>query len=804
MKVSIIIPFHKGEAYLRDCLDSLVAQTYRENEIIIVNDHASDEDFACISEYVSILNLKVHYLHDKTGVAAARNLGLDVASGDYVFFLDSDDYLDEEAIGLLIEGALERNDDITYGKKKRTWFQRSVYLLKSKDEQELQDQEEEKDESDLKSPELKMDNDQEEESQDNVEDDDEADDNDKYEMYEGKESKQDIKDRKSHLSDDNGHLNDDNLSEEELLRRREARTRMAYRILVSKRKGIRNISVLGVLFKRSFIEDNKLRFPEGLVYFSDIPFLMEALSKTNRYKKRFGAIYIKRRHNDTINLPALSQIRDPNRFYEYLEVYYETIRRISEVTDLRYRLEKKYIYYYTRVYAPKLKRSNNDIWRQENFIKMSMLFRQIDKGLISGLRGYKKRLIKALISQDVSKSIRIVKLHLAYKKIKRIIRNKKTLYKFLYIHLFLKRPIVDNWILFESFFGKSYSDNPKYIYEYISANFPGKYRCIWIIDNKRSYIPFRHRKIRRFSLGYYYYMARSGYMVFNSRQPVWVVKRKENVFLQTWHGTPLKRLVFDIEDISSATPKYKQQVYKQSRAWDYLIAANDFSRETFKRCFLFTNTILSTGYPRNDILYSPDRDQIASIIRNRLGIPEVKKTILYAPTWRDDEFYDKGQYKFELRLNLDMMKGELGEDYVILIRTHYFIADSIDLFDLSGFAYNVSKYDDISELYLVSDILVTDYSSVFFDFANLKRPMLFFTYDLEKYRDVLRGFYIDIEKEVPGPLVFTTKELIDAIKDITAVSKKYKERYEEFYNKFCGWEDGQASKKVVESVFRIY
>ena len=292
-------------------------------------------------------------------------------------------------------------------------------------------------------------------------------------------------------------------------------------------------------------------------------------------------------------------------------------------------------------------------------------------------------------------------------------------------------------------------------------------------------------------------------MVFNSKASRYgTVKREGNVFLQTWHGTPLKKLGFDIEDISSATPKYKQHIYKQSRAWDYLIAANGFSSDTFRRCFMFENTILNTGYPRNDILYSIDRDQIAAIIRRNLGIPKDKKTILYAPTWRDDEFYGKGKYKLKLHLNLELMKRELKDDYVILIRTHYFIADSIDVSDLSGFAYNVSKYDDISELYLISDILITDYSSVFFDFANLKRPMLFFTYDLEKYRDVLRGFYIDIEKEVPGPLVFTSEEVIDAINNIDSVAKRYKEKYEEFYNKFCGWEDGQASKKVVESVFR--
>ena len=467
-----------------------------------------------------------------------------------------------------------------------------------------------------------------------------------------------------------------------------------------------------------------------------------------------------------------------------------------------YRLDKKYVSYYVRVYAPRLKRSENDIWREENFMKFSKLFSGMNRETLKSLKGYQGRLIKALIKQDVDKSIRIVKFRLGIKKFKKIIRNKREFGKSLYIHIFLKKPMVQNWVLFESFFGKSYSDSPKYIYEYLYDNAPSKNKFIWVINKKGTKIPFRHKKVKRFSIRYFYYLARCGYMVFNSRQPAWVVKREGNIFLQTWHGTPLKRLVFDIDDISSATPKYKQEVYKQSRAWDYLIAANGFSSETFKRCFLFENTMLDTGYPRNDILHSPDRDQIAAIIKNRLGIPKDKKTILYAPTWRDDEFYAKGQYKFELQLNLDMMKQELGDEYVLLLRTHYFIADSLDVSHLSGFAYNLSKYDDISELYLISDILITDYSSVFFDFANLKRPMLFFTYDLEKYRDVLRGFYIDIEKEVPGPLVYTSEEVVESIKDIDSIREKYQDRYEEFYNRFCGWEDGQASKKVVESVLR--
>ena len=130
------------------------------------------------------------------------------------------------------------------------------------------------------------------------------------------------------------------------------------------------------------------------------------------------------------------------------------------------------------------------------------------------------------------------------------------------------------------------------------------------------------------------------------------------------------------------------------------------------------------------------------------------------------------------------------------------VVAKIDVTGMEDFVYNLSKYDDIAELYLISDILITDYSSVFFDYANLKRPMLFFTYDLDKYRDVLRGFYIDMEKDIPGPLVFTTDEIIDSVKNIEAVSEKYADVYDTFYERFCGWEDGHASENCIKEVFK--
>ena len=781
MKTSIIVPFQRGESYLRDCLDSLKEQAGCDMEILLICDHADKSELECLTDYKE-LAIQVYHLQEGTGVAAARNMGLDKATGDYVYFLDSDDYLYDSTIEKLLLAAKERDDDIIYGKKKSTWYGRSVFLLRDKG-QETGDEEEENEVSESDSAELQAENSFEQNDSKNHSGDSEDEDN----SEDGGEDSSDDQDSSEDLSED--------------VKRSETEIKKAYRILVAKRKGVRNISVLGILYKRSFIEEHKLRFPENLTYMSDVPFLMEALSKTEKFYKCLSAKYIKRKHNDAINFPSLSQIKDPNRFQEFIETYYETIRKLPKDSELKKLLDKKYITYYTKVYAPKLKRSKNSAWRKDNFHTMSELISQADPQVLKALKGYRKKMIKALLQKNVVKSQRIVTKNLAIKKMKRILRNKRAFYKTLYLKVFLKCPIRRNAILFESFYGKNYSGNPKYIYEYLAKNYGHDYKFIWIIDKENTQIPYKHKKIRRFTLQYYYYFARCQYFVFNERQPEWVIKRKGSYFLETWHGTPLKKLVFDIEDITSASPKYKQQVYKQSRAWDYLISPNAFCSETFRRCFMYDNELLETGYPRNDIMHSPDRDEIAARIRKQLGIPNHKKTILYAPTWRDDEFYAKGQYKFELQLDLKRMQEQLGEEYVILLRTHYFIADALDVSSFEGFAYNLSKYDDISELYLISDILITDYSSVFFDYANLRRPMLFFTYDLEKYRDVLRGFYFNIEELVPGPLLFTTDSVIDAIKNIDQVSDEYQQRYDEFYHRFCEWEDGHAAEKVVKSVF---
>jgi CDP-glycerol glycerophosphotransferase len=573
--------------------------------------------------------------------------------------------------------------------------------------------------------------------------------------------------------------------------------------LVTTKKETKSVSALNILFRREMLEKHQIRFEERFLLYADLTFVVQAVYYAKRFDRDLKALYVKRKHNDPIHQPSISQTKLPTRFQEHMDAYKTAASLVPVDSSLRKILDRKMIYYFTGDFARRMKRSKDETYRTERFELVRSLVNDMNPDVLKAQKGYKKRFLKQVRKGNVKGAVSVVKRRLAWKKFKSITSNKKTFAKFLYIHWFVRRPVKKNWVLFESFFGKNYSDSPKYIYEYLAKNYGDKYKFIWVIDKKGTKIPYKHKKIKRYGILYSYYMARCGYFVLNTRQPSWYIKRKDTVFLETWHGTPLKKLVFDQEEVTAASPLYKEQFYRQDKKWDYLVAANQFSSETFRRCFMYPNEMLEYGYPRNDIMHHPEKERIAADLRRKLGIPEGKKTILYAPTWRDDEFYGSGQYKFTLKLDLQKMKEALGNEYVILLRTHYYIADSLDVTGVEDFAMNFSKYDDISELYLISDICITDYSSVFFDYANLRRPMLFFTYDLDKYRDVLRGFYIDMLTEVPGPLLFTTEEVIDAVKNIEDVKKKYAHRYDEFYERFCAWEDGHAAENCVKKVFEL-
>lgn len=359
-------------------------------------------------------------------------------------------------------------------------------------------------------------------------------------------------------------------------------------------------------------------------------------------------------------------------------------------------------------------------------------------------------------------------------------------------------------IIFESFGGRQVSDSPLAIYELFKKLYPG-FRYIWSVEReavpycKANGIPYVVRRTARWART----LEKAQYWISNARFPAWVRKPKYVTYIQTWHGTPLKKLGLDIENVAmpgTNTAAYHRNFVSEANRWDALVSPNDYSTQIFRSAFGFKNQILKVGYPRNDELINSSPEDVTAL-KQQLGIPLDKKVVLYAPTYRDNQFAEKGKYIFELPFSLADFRERFGQDAVLILRMHYLISNALDVSDYSDFVYDLSSYPNISDLYLVSDLLITDYSSVFFDYAYLQRPILFYPYDYHLYKDELRGFYLDYEKDLPGKIAQNEADLLDNVEEfLQRPDMSQDPQFQKFYGRFCAINDGLASFKVVNYV----
>ena len=221
-----------------------------------------------------------------------------------------------------------------------------------------------------------------------------------------------------------------------------------------------------------------------------------------------------------------------------------------------------------------------------------------------------------------------------------------------------------------------------------------------------------------------------------------------------------------------------------------------------RRAFRYDGEICEYGYPRNDLLQPGDTAEVAARVRTAARAAGREAGRAVRAHLAGQPVYANGRrYRFDMRLDLERAWRELGEDHVFLIRGHHHMADDVPAGMRPGFAINVTAYPDITELFLVSDVLVTDYSSAMFDYAVTGRPILFFTYDLAEYRDSLRGFYFDFEAEAPGPLLDSSAGVIEAVKDVDSVAASYRDAYQRFAARFSSLDDGKAAARICDRLF---
>lgn len=375
----------------------------------------------------------------------------------------------------------------------------------------------------------------------------------------------------------------------------------------------------------------------------------------------------------------------------------------------------------------------------------------------------------------------------------------------------------DKQIIFESFRGRNYNCSPKAIYQYMKSDIRfTDFEFIWIIRKieKREEEGTFPEEIKGDTIIEYgseeYFRAYAGakYWITNSRLPRYINKKADQVYVQCWHGTPLKRLGNDI-NVAGSNALYSksalQDVYdKDVQRYSYMISPSRFCTEKYISAFgLEENNdpkiVIEEGYPRNDYLFRYTEED-AKAIKAALGIngDDTRKIILYAPTWRDNQHENGVGYTYELGLDFKKLQQQIGSEYIILFRPHYFIANKFDFDEFKGFVYDVSKVEDINQVYVISDMLMTDYSSVFFDYANLKRPMLFYMYDLYEYKNNMRDFYFSLN-ELPGMIVEKEDELADAIRS-TYENFLYDEKYRKFNERFTYLDDANSSERVMNRI----
>ncbi|MGN6751703.1 MAG: bifunctional glycosyltransferase/CDP-glycerol:glycerophosphate glycerophosphotransferase [Intrasporangium sp.] len=348
-----------------------------------------------------------------------------------------------------------------------------------------------------------------------------------------------------------------------------------------------------------------------------------------------------------------------------------------------------------------------------------------------------------------------------------------------------KRSLDPRLVLFEANMGTVYADSPKYVYEKLRTLRP-ELRFVWVLPEGHQPPHPDCKVVQRGSREYLDALARATYLVDNQTFPAYVRKRPGQHYLQTWHGIPLKKMGKDVLGHAPAPLSPETGV----GAWDQLVIPNRYFEEVFVPAFDFRGELLRYGTPRNDPLVNGSLSR--SEARHLLDLPEDANVILYAPTFREETRLHRTSVKppFDVGEILD----RLGPDTYLLMRPHYLNRISIPAAHRHR-AVDVRSVEDVNLLYMASDMLVTDYSSVMFDYALLRRPMIFHTYDYDEYVSS-RGTYFDLRAVGPGPFTSTTDELVLAVERLRSGTPEYKDKYEEFLETYCGDEDGGAAERA--------
>lgn len=373
----------------------------------------------------------------------------------------------------------------------------------------------------------------------------------------------------------------------------------------------------------------------------------------------------------------------------------------------------------------------------------------------------------------------------------------KNIIRRILISIFRIVPLSKKKILFIGYYGAQYGCNPKYLSEYFDSKNDG-WDIVWTFTNPEKYDITYARKVKYFSLKYFYELCTSKVIVTNYRMTKLFRKREGQIYLQTWHSS-LRLKMIEKDSESSLPSHYVTMAKRDSKQIDILLSGCKYSTEIFNRAFWYNGKILESGTPRCDLFFQSN-DHKYNIIKQNLGISSDCKILLYAPTFRKNN--SLSCYDVDYQRLKKTLSDKLGGKWKILVRLHpHLISFSSQLFQNEKGVIDVTHYDDPQELLLIADLLISDYSGLIFDYTITKRPCLLYTPDLDKYIAQDRHLYFDIEK-LPFPICRTNDELNDAILNFD--TDKYLSSLDSFLSQIGNAEDGNASKRVYEYITSTY
>lgn len=712
-RFSVVVPVYKVQGYLRECLDSVLGQSFRDLEVLAVDDSSPDGCGRILDEYAARdPRLRVLHLARNGGLGPARNAGTAQATGDYLLFLDSDDRYLPGALASIDRRLTAAGDPelLVFDHQRSYWWGEVVQSRYG------------------------------------------------AQLAEAAGGTGGVRERPELLS--------------------------LFHVAWNK------------AYRRDFYTGNGLSFEPGL--YEDVPVANEAMVCAARVAclPRICVDY-RQRHLGAITRSPGRRHFDIFPQYASLFAFLDRHPELDGVRPLLFERMVAHLLFCLR-HTDRVRPAD----RRAYFGRASGFYHRYrpagfrppagDRGFRALAQGHYAPFAAELRARRGASAVRGRLGALQRSGVRQARRG--------YYALHRRLPLRDDLALYSAYWSRGFACNPAAVHREARRRAP-QVHGVWVVSPEgAASLPPGTDHVHPGSRRYWRLLARARYLVNNVNWPDSTVKRPGQLHVMTHHGTPLKRMGLDqLPYPASARGTDFRRLLRRSERWDISVTANPHSSEHWERAYPCAYEDLPAGYPRNDRYVRADADEVAAL-RTRLGIPEGRTALLYAPTMRDY------REEFVPLLDLERFAESLGDEHVLLVRTHYFYGPDQELRELAerGLLLDVSAHPHTEELCLAADGLITDYSSMMFDYANLDRPLVIYAPDWEAYRSA-RGVYFDLLSgrpgETPGAVARTEEELLALFRTGEWRGPHSDALRNAFRERFCPYDDGRAAERVVRRVF---